>query len=298
MSFLRYPGGKTKLRNQIVGKLKKLIGVEYREPFFGGGSIGLRLLEERNFERVWFNDWDSGIVNLWTAVIQYPESLKQLVLNFEPSVSKFHEFKVELLSGVVKDAIEHGFKKLAIHQISYSGLGTMSGGPQGGEKQASKYKIDCRWSPTHICKKIDAIHMLLAKAKACCSHCDFSSLIEAKGDGVIIYLDPPYFEKGNDLYQHGFNLNDHQRLADSLKKTKHQWLLSYDDCEEIRELYEWADIEAIDNVNYSITALKDKDTGKRTSRSKVELLIYPKNSQIKKETLDLGQYKVCKTTSI
>ena len=43
--------------------------------------------------------------------------------------------------------VDIGFKKLAIHQISYSGLGTMSGGPLGGAGQKSQYKIDCRWSP-------------------------------------------------------------------------------------------------------------------------------------------------------
>jgi len=47
-------------------------------------------------------------------------------------------------------SLDVGFKKLAIHQISYSGLGTKSGGPLGGKSQESIYKIDCRWSPKHI----------------------------------------------------------------------------------------------------------------------------------------------------
>ena len=37
-----------------------------------------------------------------------------------------------------ENQISKAFKKLAIHQISYSGLGTKSGGPLGGEKQQSK----------------------------------------------------------------------------------------------------------------------------------------------------------------
>jgi DNA adenine methylase len=101
---------------------------------------------------------------------------------------------------------------------------------------------------------------------------DVAELIEDISCSSLLYLDPPYFVKGNDLYQFGFSREDHARLSTTLKNTQHAWLLSYDDCPEIRELYKWACIEAID-VNYSITALKDKDTGERRSRTKTELLI-------------------------
>jgi site-specific DNA-adenine methylase len=40
--FFRYPGGKSKLRNQIVKKLNEIANneeLECREAFFGGGSI-------------------------------------------------------------------------------------------------------------------------------------------------------------------------------------------------------------------------------------------------------------------
>ena len=79
----------------------------------------------------------------------------------------------------------------------------------------------------------------------------------------LLYLDPPYFDKGNDLYQHGFERKDHERLAEALQNTNHTWVLSYDDCPEVRELYEdWASVEPL-NVNYSITATKDSETGEQ-----------------------------------
>ncbi|RTK95543.1 MAG: DNA adenine methylase [Neisseriaceae bacterium] len=293
MSFFRYPGGKSKLRSQIAFELNKIASdanVEYREPFFGGGSIGLLVLEERpELEKIWINDFDLGISSLWTTLIRRPDLLKDQVEKFQPSVEIFDEYKKELTETPLPklnsdiEIAKFGFKKLAIHQISYSGLGTKSGGPLGGRKQKSAYKIDCRWSPKYICKKIDVLHLQFSKLSVrnnICTNLDFSELISDNSHEAIIYLDPPYFVKGNELYQHGFTESDHVRLADCLKKTKHQWVLSYDDCPEIRKYYDWASIEEINGVNYSITATKNKETGERKSRSKLELLISSKPSNM------------------
>ena len=280
MSFFRYPGGKSKFKDSISSHLNAYAehtNWEYREPFLGGGGVGLKFVADNPaWKRLWLNDKDVGIANLWTAVIQHPEELKRLVQNFVPSVEKFDQYKEELLSETNGDVVAHGFKKLAIHQISYSGLGVKSGGPLGGRKQQSKYPINCRWSPAYICKKIDKLHRQLASLGLrddSCTSLDFGHLINTRGN-ALLYLDPPYYDKGNDLYQHGFTIEDHQRLANDLRITTHPWVLSYDACPEVEELYGWAVVEVI-SVNYSITATKDKATGERAARTKQELLIYP-----------------------
>ena len=293
ISFFRYPGGKSKLRKTILDHLGpryfKHPDLEYREPFFGGGGIGLSLQQSNSGmagvkSRVWINDRDVGVSCLWTAVIRWPEDLKEQVMQFTPSVETFYQYKGELLTDPWKktrrEIVEWGFKKLAIHQTSYSGLGTKSGGPLGGRGQNSKYKIDCRWSPDYICKKIDKLHELFSELEmreGCCTSDDFADVIYDEQHPAILYLDPPYFVKGNDLYQYGFALEDHERLADLLRQTSHDWLLSYDDCEEIRKLYSWASMEVI-GVNYTITAKKDASTGKPESRNKNELLIWRQQS--------------------
>ena len=51
-------------------------------------------------------------------------------------------------------------------------------------------------------------------------------------------MDPPYFEKAEDLYPMYFKDVDHARLAKYLsKQQKMKWLVSYDDTAEIRRLY-------------------------------------------------------------
>lgn len=66
---------------------------------------------------------------------------------------------------------------------------------------------------------------------------DFETLIKHYDrPDSFFYADPPYFST-EDMYAVGFNLEDHVRLRDTLKNIKGKFLLSYNDCPEIRELY-------------------------------------------------------------
>jgi len=53
-SFIRYPGGKQKFKSEILAKLQLHPSLEYREPFFGGGSIGLEVLRTGIIGNFWF----------------------------------------------------------------------------------------------------------------------------------------------------------------------------------------------------------------------------------------------------
>ena len=299
MPFFRYPGGKTKLADLIADRLRECLTkdmVEYREPFFGGGGIGLRVMATcPRIKKLWINDKDPGVASLWTSVIRYPGGLRQRVMDFKPSVEAFDEFRQRLLAlksapTDMTEIISAGFMKLAIHQISYSGLGTKSGGPLGGRGQKSKYKIDCRWSPEYIAKSIGELNEAFKRFEIeqdCCTNLDFERVVQP-GSGALVYLDPPYYVKGNDLYQCGFEWEDHARLSRVLRETENRWVLSYDDCLEVREFYKWAVCEKV-TVNYSITAVKgkkvvkefgqDREEDANLATQKDELLIYTENTK-------------------
>lgn len=268
-NFFRYPGGKSKLKNTIIPFIHdKLLSIDtdnisYIEPFFGGGSIGLDILSF-NFKSYHFNDFDICLYYLWKTVFSKNiDEFCMKVLAYRPKLEDFELFKNDLLT--LNDTPENlAFKKLVIHQISYSGLGVKAGGPIGGKSQKSAYDISCRWNPESIVDKISRIHRHIDK-QIIVSNYNFEDI--DFGTNNFIYLDPPYYIKGNELYQHGLTDIQHHKLFEILNTTKNHWILSYDDNEFIRTLYK--DYEIIDfNAKYSITENKEKIT-----RIKKELLI-------------------------
>lgn len=282
-SLLPYPGGKAKLLKPVLLELLRCDRTyEYREPFFGGGAVGLSYAAATpDVQKMWLNDKDPGISSLWSAVMWYPDHLKDRIRAFRPTPDSFYELSYKLRSVKTMvtrrdEIVEVGFHKLATHRISFSSLGTMAGGPRGGRKPTSDTAIRSRWNPDRLCATVDALHERLAKCDvrhAACTCLDFGQVIQDDSCPSVIYLDPPYYQEGNALYEHGFTCEDHKRLSDLLKTSKHRWILSYDDCPEIRELYRWANVQVLNDVNYSVTHRADTATGKTVSRTKRELLI-------------------------
>ena len=267
--MFRYPGGKSKLKKSIVEIIKTYYSTtnyytscRYVEPFFGGGSVGRELLNSVCLIAI--NDYDIGIAAFWHAVMNNPEELCEYINNFKPHVDAFYKFKDIFLSDDLRDAVlvrkEYslsylGFMKMALHQMSFSGLGVKSGGPLGGASQESPYKIGCRWNSDSIEKKIWKLRQKLSRIdvlNGTCSYNDFGVFIKnvlMKSTQNFIYLDPPYYKKGPELYQFSFDTDTHWRLADTLREINCPWLLSYDCSEEIREIYDWAVIKEIDVIN-------------------------------------------------
>ena len=100
---------------------------------------------------------------------------------------------------------------------------------------------------------------------------DCGDLIVGSPERCCIYLDPPYYEKGPQLYRYSMDEEDHRVLAMQLRECKAQWILSYDDHQEIRRLYSWARIESVDS-NYSYTMAVARSV---TRRKNSEIVITP-----------------------
>ncbi|MGL5362212.1 MAG: DNA adenine methylase, partial [Bosea sp. (in: a-proteobacteria)] len=177
---------------------------------------------------------------IWTSLRDEPTRLIAAVKALEPSVENWYALKHALNHAFagdgINDDVDLAAAKMAVHAWSFSGLGLKSGSPQGGERQESQYKIDCRWNPAGIERRIMEIHTLLSRFDVSVTRLDFEALL---GDtrGATVYLDPPYVEKGGELYADSFDYPTHQRLASAVLGCDANWLLSYDDHVLVRELY-------------------------------------------------------------
>jgi len=277
--LLRYPGGKSRLLSHIVPCISDQVENNqnilcYCEPFLGSGSIAFSVLKKSNhIKKIILNDKDYALSCLWNTVLFNFEELEEKILQYEPTVVDFFHFKEVLTrreeSLKEENKVDLSLKKIALHQMSYSGLGVMAGGPIGGRKQNSNYNISCRWNPPNIVKKFKKLRLSLCKYnildnKVFCT--DYKDIINMANEHTIIYLDPPYYLKGQEMYMHGFDYDEHVKLSEALHKTKAKWVLSYDDCDEIKNLYSWASMEEF-NARYYI----------KTIRNKKEILIFSPN---------------------
>jgi DNA adenine methylase len=156
--------------------------------------------------------------------------------------------------------------------MSVSGFGRMAGGPIGGKGQEGNYTVGCRWNPAAIEQAIYNARETLRKFKNLrITNIHFRDMIAEATDASLIYLDPPYYVKGGQLYAHNMNHDEHAELASLLRDTPADWRLSYDDCPEIRDLYSWAEFQELE-IRYT-NAVTDKKRPKNR-----ELLISPQEA--------------------
>jgi DNA adenine methylase len=277
--ILRYPGGKSRLLSNITPHIIHQIEnneniLTYCEPFIGSGSITYNVLKKKNYiKKIILNDKDYSLSCLWNSILFNFEELEDRILAYQPTVVDFFHFKEVLTrnndSLKEESKVSLSLKKLAIHQMSYSGLGVKAGGPIGGKSQKSNYDISCRWNPKNIIKKFKRLRSTLLKYQISDNivYClDYKEIINKSNEFTIIYLDPPYYLKGKDMYACSFKDEEHKILSEVLKNTDSKWILSYDDCEEVRNLYKWANMSNFD-AKYFI----------KTIRNKKEILIFSPN---------------------
>jgi DNA adenine methylase len=260
MSLIRYPGAKEKLADTLLALFparcvhrlwSHASPVEYREPFFGSGAIGLKILPQLpRTGRVWINDLDQDLASLWLSVRDHHRLLIDRIKAFTPSIEAFYEYKA--MDGTAGDVVDRGFRKLALHRMSVSGFGVKSGGPIGGRSQAGKlYTVECRWNPSRMRRDIVTIHGLFRSFDEVTITCgDFAPLFEDASSGAFIYADPPYYAKGGQLYKHNMTDADHVRLCQSANDSGADCVISYDDHPRIRDLYRTHEIHEL-RVTYS-----------------------------------------------
>ena len=262
--MIRYPGSKKRLAPRLFVFVPETRN--YVEPFVGGGGFAIPYLRRlAPGATVTLCDADRFVGQMWLAIRDSPRDLISRVETFVPSVESFFEFQRRELAGDLSG--DAGFRKIAVHAMSFGGIGAQAGGPIGGRSQGSKYAVGCRWSPVSLSKWITRTHELLRLHNVMISSADFRVSLRASG---FAYVDPPYVKAGPALYACSFTEVDHRELAVALLTRRDPWALSYDDHPLVRELY--GDCEIVEIA----TSTQHGGIGGRGSR---ELLIRPANYQ-------------------
>ena len=239
-SPLRYPGGKGKL----VGYFKQLIkenslnGGVYVEPYVGGASIALSLLIEGYASKVIINDKDKSIFAFWYSVLNHSEELCKKIRETPISLEVWEKQKQVQKQKENIDLLTLGFSTFFLNRTNRSGI--LGAGAIGGKSQKGKWKIDARFNKEELINRIKKIS--LYKSKISLYNIDAVELVKKLKNRLpsktLIYLDPPYYNKGKELYLNYYLDQDHKNIAEEINKTKKQkWIITYDDAKLIKKLY-------------------------------------------------------------
>ncbi|MFX0198237.1 MAG: DNA adenine methylase [Candidatus Hodarchaeota archaeon] len=235
-SPLRYPGGKSKSLHKIMPNIYSLYK-EFREPFVGGGSVFLAAMQRINPKALYkINDLNYDVYCFWKEL---KENGIVLISEIQKIKNKYNNGKelFQFLTSSKKERtdLERAIRFFILNRITFSGT-TDSGGysEQAFLKRFTKSSI----------QRLKPLPRLLEKVII--KHGDYEKLLFEPNKDVFIFLDPPYFSAAKSkLYGKNGDLHtsfDHERFANNVEKCRHKWLITYDDCQEIRDLFSFADI--------------------------------------------------------
>ena len=239
--------------------------VERYIEVFGGGATILLAKQPSKFEV--YNDFNSDLVNMFRCIKDKPISFMkqagclplngrqefQMLVDFlngkEPDFSALNEeIEVatdlfnkddlsELINALNGKANMYDVKRAVtfykLIRYSYGGSGKSFGG-----------------RPVNLARTLENIYAIANRlSNVVIENKDFESLVKQYDrPNSFFYLDPPYVETEGH-YMVDFPREDHERLFNCLSNIRGKFLLSYNDCEYIKELYKDYTIVEVSRLN-------------------------------------------------
>jgi len=237
---LRYPGGKGRLSLfiRLIFEQNGLLDGHYIEGYAGGAGIAIDLLLLQYASCIHLNDVDRAVFAFWHSVLNSTNELCKRVRETPLTVESWREQKAIHKDGDNHDLLDLGFATFFLNRTNRSGI--LTGGVIGGLDQTGPWKLDARFNAKDLCKRIESIAFYKKRVRL--YNLDAAHLIKGVFPSLpqksLAYLDPPYYLKGNRLYQNYYKHHDHETLAKLVKtKISIPWVVSYDDAPEIKKLY-------------------------------------------------------------
>ena len=178
------------------------------------------------------------------------------------AVGVFFSLKQQLKND--KYSFDLGFAAFYLNRTNRSGI--IKGGVIGGQEQAKDWKMDVRFKREELVTRIQRIAVRKKDIKL--YNKDVNSFIKnyvpLYEENALIYFDPPYFRKGQQLYMNFFNYKDHVRIEQEIREHVNcDWIITYDYELQIEEIYHNYNLRLYD-LNYSVS----------TKRKANELMIF------------------------
>lgn len=254
---VRYPGGKSNALKFLETYLTKDCQ-EYREPFFGGGSVGLYLMQFNKNAIYWINDLFYPVYCFWDVLYTCPNDLvnhiktRKSKYTIHPDVVGVRDAtgkKIpsksarngEELHTLCRQSIQKSIQEknkfntacewYILNKLSYSGMSMIgSYAPLAWDQNFTDKCIS----------NLPNINVLMHSVKEIIiTNLDYAELLKKDGNDVFIFLDPPY-DIIHNLYGDEGNMHDgfsHSEFAYNVKKCPHSWIITYNNNDAIKNRF-------------------------------------------------------------
>jgi DNA adenine methylase len=241
-SPFRYPGGKTwfipTFRKWIKSKSKKINLLV--EPFAGGGIVSLTSLFENHVENAVMVEIDEDVAAVWQTIVDGNSKwLANKIIQFDMT----RESVIKKLSSQPDTTKERAFQTILKNRTFHGGI--LANGAGFMKKGDNGRGIGSRWYPQTLAKRFNDLDFIANR------------IIFYQKDGLeiikkyqhspdaIFFIDPPYTaggkKAGKRLYRHSYL--DHDFLFELCKDIEGDFIMTYDNADEVREMAKKANFE-------------------------------------------------------
>ena len=246
-SPIGYPGSKAKAVKTIVNAMPT-DWAEFREPFAGGLSLSLYLMQKYPERRFWVNDLDPFLSAFWLALVNEPERLVKTLSNYlaEFPSDRDKVFLAEWAKNLIGGTT--GVERAALFYIlGKTSFGSMAfiGTPSHPKKFNSR-------GVQHL----EAVGQMLKGMNLKVTDLDYTDILTDSHD-VFTYFDPPYV-MNRYLYGENGNMHrnfDHGRFADAVNPLKSRWLVSYNNDLLVRHYFKHHQISTL-QIQYTMSSVR------------------------------------------
>jgi len=229
-----YVGGKRNLAKRIVGRIEQIQHECYAEPFVGMGGVFLRRALAPKAEVI--NDASRDVANFFRILQRhYPQFMD--ALRFQITSRAAFERLCKTDPDTLTD-LERAARFLYVQRLSY-----------GGKVAGRTFGVDsrARFNLNTLGARLDELHERLAGVVIECL--DFEEFLRRYDKPTtLFYLDPPYHGTEGYYGKGMFGREDFARLARSLAVLKGRFILSINDCPEIRSAFAGFTLEEVDTT--------------------------------------------------
>lgn len=188
--------------------------------------------------RVVLNDLDPALHAFWRALLMNTDELCRLIQITPVTMTTWKKQRRIIENPSAHSTLSLAYAAFFLNRTNRSGI--IRGGVIGGQHQKSKWRLDARFNTRDLIHRIRRIAQLrdsitIYKMEATVFLRRVGAFLPRKS---LVFLDPPYFNRGRDLYWNTYTAIHHRKLFATVSTALHcPWIVSYDDAPPVKRLY-------------------------------------------------------------